>query len=132
MHWDESEHAGFTTGKPWMRANDDYVICNAKQQSDDKSSVLVYWKQMLALRRAHSDLFVYGDFDLVNPEDENLFAFTKQWHTSKAFVVCNFSRKEQAFEMPSEAKHAHLLVGTTGCESSDVLQPFEGRIYLLS
>lgn len=132
MQWDESRNAGFTTGKPWMRANDDYSICNARQQSNDSLSVLGYWKQLLALRRAHTDLFVYGDFDLVNAEDDNLFAFTKQWHASKAFVVCNFSRKEQEFAMPDNAKGTEqLLIGTIADGNTNVLQPFEGRVYSL-
>ena len=131
MQWDESKHGGFTTGKPWMRANDDYALCNAKQQSGDKSSVLGFWKQMLALRRAHSDLFVYGNFDLVGAEDENLFAFTKQWHGSKAFVVCNFSKMEQQFEIPDATAKSQLLCGSMSNAQSNVLQPFEGRVYLL-
>jgi glycosidase len=115
-----------------MRPNDDYTICNAKQQSADPSSVLAFWRQMLALRRAYTDLFVYGDFELLYPEDENLFAFTKQWHASKAFVVCNFSKREQEFEVPGGAKgHADLLIGTLPHYKEQTLKPFEGRIYLI-
>jgi alpha-glucosidase len=131
MQWDASQNAGFSTTKPWMRVNDDYTICNAKQQSLDDDSVLGYWKQMLNTRRAHTNLFVYGDFDLVNPQDENLFAFTKEWHGSKAYIVCNFSKKEQVFEIPDVKQAAELLVGTVHGAQTRVLQPFEGRVYLL-
>jgi glycosidase len=132
MQWDETEYAGFSATKPWMRPNDDYTTCNAKQQSADASSVLTYWRRMLALRCEYTDLFVYGDFDLVDPEDENLFAFIKQWHASKAFVICNFSRKEQGFAIPGDVKgDAELLMGTRPHAEGRVLQPFEGRIYLI-
>jgi hypothetical protein len=60
-----------------------------------------------------------------------LFQFTKQWHSSKAFIVCNFSKKQQHSRVPSEIKGAQLLVGTLPDASSDILQPFEGRVYLL-
>lgn len=131
MQWDDSKHAGFTTGKPWMRANDDYTICNAAQQSTDDTSVLAYWKKMLEMRRTHSDLFVYGEFDLVGAEDENLFAFTKQWHGSKAYVVCNFSKKKQSFAIPSEKPTSQVLCGTILNGEANMLQPFEGRVYML-
>lgn len=131
MQWDETLNAGFSSAKPWMRVNDDYPICNAKQQSHDEASVLGYWKQMLKTRQAHADLFVYGDFDLINPQDEDLFAFTKQWHGSKAYIVCNFSKKGRAFEIPDVKQAAELLVGTVPGAKTHILQPFEGRVYLL-
>jgi glycosidase len=132
MQWNGSKHAGFSTREPWMRPNDDYTICNAKQQSADASSVLAYWKRILALRSEHTDLFVYGDFDLVDPKDKSLVAFTKQWHGSKAFVVCNFSKTQQVFEIPGGMKgRAEILMGTRPGRDGRTLLPFEGRIYMV-
>lgn len=128
MQWDTSAHAGFSSVKPWMRANDDYDVCNARQQVGDKKSVLAYWRQMLDLRRQHKDLFVYGDFELVDEADENLFIFTKENNGSKALVVCNFTKQNQSFNLPANAK---LLVGTHDATEKPELQAFEGRVYLL-
>jgi oligo-1,6-glucosidase len=134
MHWDDSKHGGFSTGAPWMRVNDDYPICNAKQQQSDKNSVLVFWKKMLALRKEYMDLFVYGDFDVVDEGDEKTFCFTKERNGKKALVVLNFTDEEQSFELDLmvEAKNCTLLSATLDGVQKNRLAPFEGRVYLLS
>ena len=54
VQWDDSEHADFTSGKPWMRVNDDYKEWNNKAQRSDPGSVWHFWKKALAFRKAHS------------------------------------------------------------------------------
>lgn len=60
MQWDGSTHAGFTSAdaKPWMTVNNDYVEWNVSSQVNDASSVMSFWKDMLALRKRYVDLFV--------------------------------------------------------------------------
>jgi oligo-1,6-glucosidase len=53
VQWDDTEHAGFTSGKPWMRVNDDYKEWNDKAQRSDRGSVWNFWKRALAFRKAH-------------------------------------------------------------------------------
>jgi oligo-1,6-glucosidase len=133
MHWDESKHGGFSTGTPWMRVNDDYPICNAKQQQSDEKSVLAFWKRMLALRKEYLGLFVYGDFDVVDEGDEKIFCFTKEWKGEKALVVLNFTDAEQSFglDVVVKAEKARLLSTTVDEVKPSRLAPFEGRVYLL-
>lgn len=55
--WDASPHAGFTTGNPWMRVNDDYAeTWNASEQVSESTSVWTFWKQALATRKEHEVL----------------------------------------------------------------------------
>ena len=54
--WDSSAHAGFTSGEPWMRVNDDYQTWNVAAQLKDNNSVLSFWKHALKLRKAHEVL----------------------------------------------------------------------------
>lgn len=133
MHWDDSKHGGFTTGTPWMRVNDDYPICNAKQQLSDKKSVLAFWRQMLSLRKQYRDLFVYGNFDVVDESNEKLFCFTKEWKGEKALVVLNFTDAVQSFGVADvvTAKKVELLSSTVEELTESRLVPFEGRVYLL-
>jgi oligo-1,6-glucosidase len=133
MHWDDSKHGGFTTGTPWMRVNDDFAACNAKQQQSDKKSVLTFWKRMLSLRKEYRNLFVYGDFDIINEADEKIFCFTKAWKGEKALVVLNFTKEEQEFgqEEAVMAGKTTLLSSTVDEVQKNRLAPFEGRVYLL-
>jgi alpha-glucosidase len=55
--WDASSHAGFTTGIPWMRVNDDFAEpWNASSQMKDEGSVLSFWKRAFATRKEHEVL----------------------------------------------------------------------------
>jgi oligo-1,6-glucosidase len=76
VHWDDSPQAGFTTGEPWIRVNDIYMEINVKQQQSDPNSVLQFWKRMLTLRKDEMDPFVYGDFEMLDGE-EQLITYTK-------------------------------------------------------
>lgn len=133
MQWDDSKHGGFTTGSPWMRVNDDYPICNAKQQQSDKQSVLAFWKKMLSMRKQYRDLFVYGNFEVVDEANEKLFCFTKEWNGNKALVVLNFTGAAQSVGVTDlvAAKRVQLLSSTVEEVNESRLCPFEGRVYLL-
>lgn len=91
VQWDASPNAGFTTGKPWMRVNDDYREWNAEQQSHDADSVRAFWKRMLRLRKGCRPL-VYGNFNLLEPTNPKLFAYVRNLEGSPSvLVVLNFS-----------------------------------------
>lgn len=128
MPWDASANGGFSAVKPWMRANDDYDICNVQQQRSDKDSVLAFWKQMLTVRSQHADLLVHGDFDLLDEDSEKTFTFTKIFKGQKALVTLNFSAEEQPITLPEKSE---LLVGTVSKAGGSRLSAYEGRIYLL-
>jgi len=132
MQWNASPNGGFSTVKPWMRVNNDYPQCNAKQQQSDKTSVLAFWKEMLALRKAHMDLFVYGDFELVDEANEMVFCFTKEWNGVKALVVLNFTGEEQAFAIRDvfSVHKSTLLTTTVDAVTENSLSAYEGRVYL--
>lgn len=129
MPWNSSKNAGFSSAKPWMRVNDDYALCNAEKQQGDEGSVLSFWKKLLLLRKQYADLFVYGDFELLDATDENLFSFTKEYRGSKAFVVLNFTGKKQIGTAPDDSK---LLVSTSDDPEQASLSAYEGRVYLMA
>jgi len=55
--WDASSQAGFTSGTPWMRINDDYADpWNVEAQVKDEGSVLSFWKRALATRKEYEVL----------------------------------------------------------------------------
>lgn len=60
VQWDDGPNAGFTTGKPWMKINDNYRDINVARQVADPNSIHAFWRRMLKLRKEHSDVFVQG------------------------------------------------------------------------
>ncbi len=130
MQWDDSANAGFTTGKPWMRTHDLYKEINVQQQTDDKDSVLSFWKSMIALRKQHADLFIHGSFKGFDLENPSMMVFAKRNGRATALIVLNFSATEQSLKVPEELKGDLKLLASNGGDQGD-LAPYEGRIYVV-
>ncbi|KAJ1310693.1 hypothetical protein OPQ81_009219 [Rhizoctonia solani] len=137
MQWDDSPHAGFTKGTPWMRVNDNSKQINAKNQIDDENSVFAFWKRMISVRKAYP-LLVHGNFVLLAPEDEKIFMYTREHNGEKALVMMNFSRDEATVMLPETLRTAaQLIVGNTTqeepkLENKVTLKPYEGQVWLLT
>ncbi len=58
MQWNAREHAGFTTGIPWLRVNPNYKEINAEEALADQDSVFYMYKKLIDLRRKH-DIIVW-------------------------------------------------------------------------
>lgn len=93
MQWDDTENAGFTTGTPWLGVNPNYTEINARSQLQDENSVFHYYKKLIHLRKENS-IFVDGDFTLLLPEDENIFAYVREYEGRRLLVAANFTDKE--------------------------------------
>ena len=52
MQWDNSLHGGFTTGTPWLAENPNYTKINVTDQMNRSDSVLSFYKELIALRKA--------------------------------------------------------------------------------
>jgi oligo-1,6-glucosidase len=90
MQWDASPDAGFTTGTPWLAVNPDHVEVNAAAQVDDPNSVFAHHRRLIALRH-ELDVVVQGEFAMLLPDDEQVYAFTRTWEDVQLLVLCNVS-----------------------------------------
>lgn len=137
MQWVASPNAGFTTAaKPWMRVNDNYTAINAASQVDDQNSVYHCYRQVLEMRKARKDIFVYGDYASVDDAHAKILAFKRTAGSGEtALVVCNFSREEVEWDAGSPLKE--VLLSPTGKSLLDIekgqmiLQPCEAIAVLL-
>lgn len=120
MQWDDSPQAGFTTGSaPWMRVNDNYKQINAVSQVKDPESVYHTYQRALEKRKEHKDIFVYGDFELVDEANDRVFAYKRvAGNGDAALIVCNFSTDEVAWS--SGVKAREVLVSSAGKKVDDV------------
>lgn len=139
VQWSGEANAGFCKEgvTPWMRVNDDYKEVNAevqrKQSDKDKLSVLQFWKRGLANRKEHKDVFVYGDFEILDEEDKKVFAY-KRSSKDEAFVLAlNFTKDEVQWKIPQAAKVKNWVAGNYTAGQPDkatsgtlTLRPFEG------
>lgn len=109
FQWDDSAYAGFSTVEPWIMVNPNYKEINAKKQVDDPESVFNYYRKLIALRK-EKEIIVYGTYDLLLPESEEIYMYTRTLGEEKLLVVCNFSEKEVAVEIPEEFRKGSYLI----------------------
>ena len=130
MQWDDSENAGFTTGTPWIKVNDNYDKINAKSQVDDPDSIFSCYKKLVQLRKDYP-VFVDGKFTLLLEDDENIFAYSRKNEEKTMIVVCNFFDKEIPMPLAKECEGMEVLISNYK-DTSDmsVLRPYEARMYI--
>lgn len=130
MQWDDTEHAGFTDGTPWMKVNSNYKEINAKSQVKDPDSIFSCYKKLIQLRKQYP-VFVDGNFTLLLEKDENVFAYQRKNANQTMVIVCNFFDKTVNMPLEEMCKDMELLLGNYK-ESKDasILRPYEARIYI--
>jgi oligo-1,6-glucosidase len=91
FQWTGGDQAGFTTGEPWMPANNNYKEINAKRQDSEEESILNYFRKLTKLRREHPALSE-GAYEVIEHQADQLFVYTHITGTEKIWVVLNVSR----------------------------------------
>ena len=105
MQWTDGENAGFTTGKPWLRVNENYKKINAESQINDPDSVRSFYKKLIALRKnpEYKETVVYGSLEPVWEEVHNLMAYYRKGDRT-LLVVGNYQKEPQTIELAGECK----------------------------
>lgn len=110
MQWDGSPHAGFTTGTPWIEVNANYPSLNAEIERADAGSVFHYYRALIALR--HDDPVVaLGDFTMLLPDHEHVYAFTRRLGDVTLTVMGNFSGDVQEVDQAEVRAEGELVLG---------------------
>ena len=133
MQWSAAANAGFTSAaaKPWLLVNPNYKQINAAAESADKESVLAYTKAVIALHRANL-AFTYGDYKDLDPENGQVFAYTRTLGDQRFLVVLNWSGKPAEFALPAGIKLGARLLGNlkpSAGPGSLKLEPWEAQVY---
>jgi oligo-1,6-glucosidase len=131
MQWDASEHAGFTSGTPWIAVNPNHAEINAEAAVADPDSVFHHYHRLIELR--HSEPAVAdGDFTMLLPADERVYAFTRRLGDTELLVLGNFSGEPASPDVPDAAAWAaaELLITNVPAPGDGLaLQPWEARVY---
>ncbi len=136
MQWDGTENAGFTKGKPWIKLNPNYKWINAASQIEDEDSILNYYKRIIKMRKQYP-VMIYGSYNIILEENEQIYAYTRTLDKEKLLVICNFSEKEALLELPDEIDTGSkkILISNYKVDCHNLakllLKPYETRVYLL-
>lgn len=138
MQWDNSVNAGFTEGEPWIAVNSNYKEINAKDVVANPDSIFHYYKELIQLRKKHP-IIVYGKYDLLNRDSEDIFAYTRTYEGEQLLVLSNFTKNELSYDVPDKLmdySSSSLMIGNYkdvdgNLKQKLTLNPFETRVYYL-
>lgn len=134
MQWDDSANAGFTTGTPWIMVNPNYIEINAKTEMEDPDSVFRYYQKIIGLRKKEK-VMVYGTYQLLDPDNEKLYVYTRTLDNEKLLVICNFTEEEETYSVPEEFSKGEVLISSYHREKAEkeiMLKPYEALVLKIS
>lgn len=99
MQWDDTENAGFTSGTPWKRVNENHKEINVAKQNNDPNSILNHFRRMTKVRKDHPVL-VYGKYEILQKEHPTIYAYTRTLGDEKMLVLLNFSDANAEITLP--------------------------------
>ncbi|MBN8210384.1 alpha,alpha-phosphotrehalase [Bacillus sp. NTK071] len=139
VQWSSEDQAGFTSGEPWIPVAKNYEDINVEDTLKEKHSVFEHYQNLISLRK-NVDLITYGDYELLLPEDPQLFTYLRNGQDEKLLVINNFYEHEATFELPShvDVDGYHSKVLLSNYEDSEAsfkritLRPYESIVYHLT
>ena len=123
VQWDDSENAGFTTGKPWIPVNPNYKEINAKAAMADPDSVFYYYKKLIELRHT-MPIIPYGVFEPLLLDSESIYAYRRHLDGQVLTVACNFTDKEVPCGLFEDLKGEEIISNYKE-HKAGALQPYE-------
>lgn len=134
MQWDDSLNGGFSKSTPWIDVNPNYKQINVKESLEDSNSIFNYYKELIKLRH-NNDTIVYGDVKLIYPENERIFAYTRNLEDKQLMVVLNFYENEMDFKIPDNIDINKLETILSNYKDKIIknetikLRPYEAIVY---
>ena len=126
MQWTAGPNAGFTEATPWLPVHENHTVINAEAAMADPDSIFHYYRKLIRLRKNY-EVFRDGAFTLLDPEDEKVFAYTRDTEKGHLLVVCNFTAESLPFEVPEAYYGSQLLISNYSIDAPG-LRPYEAAM----
>ena len=109
FQWDDSENAGFSCVKPWIKVNPNYKEVNLSHQEDDLNSEIAYFRRMVSVRKSNP-VFTYGSFTILFAEHKDIFCFLRSLDELTVLIVLNFSALVQELKLPDKYAIGEVII----------------------
>jgi oligo-1,6-glucosidase len=130
FQWNTTKNAGFTSGTPWLKVNQNFKTVNAEEQEKDPKSVLNYFRKLVQVRKEIPAL-IYGKYTLLDENNSAVYAYTRELNNKKILVLLNFTNKKATYNLNFKlGKHEVILDNYEDCNKvkSNSLRPYEAMI----
>ena len=131
VQWDDTENAGFTSGKPWFYVNPNYPNINVAQQEQDPNSILNFYRKAIKLRK-ELPVVRHGNYQEHFASNGKVYCYSRQMPGQKILVLCSFADKPVALPIPKgfDLNAGKLILGNYDRPCTKALRPYETRVYL--
>ena len=109
MQWTAEPHGGFSSNRPWLPVNPNFLEINAASQMHAQDSVFTHHRRLIALRRQHPTL-IHGSFLDIDPTHEEVFAYTRTLGDTQLLVLINFSNQAMIYRPPNDIRVGETLL----------------------
>ena len=137
MQWDDTRHAGFTEGTPWIDVNPNYTEINAEKCLEDSDSVFYYYQKLVKLRH-EVPVITDGEYELLDAENEKVYMYLRKGENESLVVAANFTDEEIDYQVDEKVKaqESSLLISNYG-DAPDTfnnhltLKPYQVYVYMI-
>lgn len=137
MQWDDTRHAGFTEGTPWIDVNPNYTEINAEKCLEDSDSVFYYYQKLVKLRH-EVPVITDGEYELLDAENEKIYTYLRKGENESLVVAANFTDEEIDYQVDEKVKaqKSSLLISNYG-DAPDTfnnhltLKPYQVYVYMI-
>ncbi len=131
MQWNDATNSGFTTGNSWLKINPNYTMVNVDAAEKNEDSCLYYFRKMVQLRK-ENHVLVYGKYTLLNEDNPQVYAYTRELDNKKFLVLLNFSPNDATAETGIDISNAKpMICNYSNRTMGNQLRPYEAVIYKL-
>ena len=131
MQWNNEAYAGFSNVEPWFPVNPNYVSINVEQQEAYDHSILQFYKDLIQLKKS-DDTFTYGEFNLIDPKNSSIFAYTRTLSNKTAVIVGNLTNKIASLKTDLELNKGDLKLHNYNTEiNTDNIKPYEAFVVMI-
>lgn len=130
MQWNENENAGFSQSQPWIKINENFKEINVENQLVEENSILKYYKKLIRLRKKYPEI-VYGDYEEIDPKNNELYIYKRTYDGKTLIVVCNFTSNTVKYPLQKIAEKLNnpkILISNysrTKISEENYLLPYE-------
>ena len=131
MRWEPGPTTGFSTGTPWQTGRESSTGFTVAEQTGDPGSVLSYYRELIALRRAEPAL-TRGAFRALAPRSRTYFAWLRTAVDGSASWLIEVNLIGRTIRRPRGVPAAQTVLGSPGGPRRTTLGPYECRVARLT
>lgn len=129
MQWTDEKYGGFSKAEPWISMSDNYERINVEAQENDETSILAFYKKLIALRKEKA-VVAKGTIDFLARENADVISYVRSLEEEQLLVICNLRGKESRIELAQKWLSGRKILGNYDKKfESDretlTLQPYE-------